>query len=117
MALDTTTLAELPSQYEGAAVASAATVNLAAVTGDFIHITGTTTITALGTCSGGVTKTLVFDGALTFTHNATSLIIPGGANVTTAAGDVFTVTSEGAGNWRVTSYALATGKAIVDAVV
>jgi hypothetical protein len=56
----------------------------------------------------------VFDGILTLTHHATNLIIPGGANVTTAAGDVFTFTSEGTG-WRVTSYALASGKAIVDA--
>ena len=56
-------------------LASASTVNIGAATGDYIHITGTTTITSFGTIAAGVERTLVFDGALTLTHNATSLIL------------------------------------------
>jgi hypothetical protein len=52
---------------------------------------------------------LVFAGALTFTHNATSLILPGGANITTAAGDVAWVESLGSGNWKCLVYMPAAG--------
>lgn len=84
-------------------LASAASLNLGAVvTGDVITITGTTTITSFGTIDAGIERTLIFSGALTLTHNATSLILPTGANITTVAGDVFTFRSEGSGNWRCT---------------
>jgi hypothetical protein len=52
---------------------------------------------------------LVFAGALTFTHNATSLILPGAANITTAAGDVAWMESLGSGNWRCLVYMPAAG--------
>lgn len=87
-----------------ATVASAATVNLAAQSAGVINITGTTTITSLGAVAAGEVRTLVFGGALTLTHNATSLIIPGGANLTTAAGDRIEVRSLGGGNWAVSPY-------------
>lgn len=89
---------------KGADIASATTTNLAAATGDFVHITGTTTITGLGTAAAGVTRKVVFDSALTLTHNATSLILPGAANITTAAGDTAIFVSEGSGNWRCIAY-------------
>src|SRR5688572_28653020 len=38
---------------KGADIASAGTTNIAAATGDYVHITGTTTITALGTAAAG----------------------------------------------------------------
>lgn len=85
---------------KAADIASASVLDLGAATGDLVHITGTTTITALGTADAGVERTLVFDGILTLTHNATSLILLGGANITTAAGDVVRLRSEGSGNWR-----------------
>lgn len=91
------------TQAQATVVASASTVDLGAVTtGDYFHISGTTTITAFGTVAAGIKRLLVFDGVLTLTHNATSLILPGGADITTAAGDVFEFVSEGAGNWRCT---------------
>ena len=49
-------------------------------------------------------RCLVFQGILTLTHNATSLILPGGASITTAAGDSCVAISLGSGNWRVISY-------------
>ena len=45
-----------------------------------------------------------FDGALTLTHHATDLILPGGANITTAAGDVAVFTEYASGDWRCVSY-------------
>ncbi|MES0445009.1 MAG: hypothetical protein ABUJ92_00550 [Desulfobacterales bacterium] len=97
---------------EGAAIASATTTDIQASTGDTVHITGTVTITGLGTANrAGVARNLVFDGALTLTNSA-SLILPSGANITTSAGDTCVAISEdAAGAWRVHSYAPATGRA------
>lgn len=93
----------------GTAMASASTVDLSTADGYYIQITGTTTITALGTESAGIQYLLRFAGALTLTHNATSLILPGGANITTAAGAMALVISEGSGNWRMIYYSLDLG--------
>lgn len=78
----------------GTPIASATTTDLSTVVGNNVHITGTTTITALGTLPAGTQMTVIFDGALTLTHNASSLILPGSANITTAANDVATFVSE-----------------------
>lgn len=94
-------------------VASATTTDLGAVGSNYIRITGTTTITGLGTETAGAWKFVVFGGALTLTHNATSLILPGAANITTAAGDSLIAESEGSGNWRVLFYQKASGLAVV----
>jgi hypothetical protein len=94
---------------KGTDIASAGTTNIGAATGNFVHITGTTTITAFDTVQAGTERVLKFDGILTLTHNATSLILPTGANITTAAGDIAEFTSEGSGNWRCTNYMRASG--------
>lgn len=98
---------------KGADVASASTTDIGASTGEFIHITGTTGITALGTKTAGVLRDVVFDGILTLTHNGTSLILPGGVNITTAANDTARFRSEGGGNWRCMRYTRADGKSLV----
>lgn len=96
-------------QAQATATASATTVDLGAITtGNYVHITGTTTITGFGTVAAGIERTVVFDGALTLTHSA-SLILPGGANITTAAGDCAVFRSEGSGNWRCVVYMPAAG--------
>lgn len=89
-------------------VASASTCDIGAATSDRVRITGTTTITSLGT---GVKKIrfVHFSGALTLTHNATSLILPTGANITTAAGDCAIFSSDASGNWRCLDYQRADG--------
>ena len=89
----------------GTAIVAAATTTIGtAGLGETIHITGTTTITSFGTATtAGTTRTLIFDGALTLTHNATSLILPHGVNITTVAGTVIEVIAETTANWRVTS--------------
>ena len=90
----------MPGQgYKGTDIASASTVTVPrGVT--YAHITGTTTITAIGTLPAGYLVALEFDAALTITHNATTLILQGGVNYVTIAGDVLWFVSEGSGNWR-----------------
>lgn len=93
-------------------LASASTVDIGAASANTITISGTTTITALGTIASGAVRRLVFAGALTLTHNATSLILPGAANITTAAGDVVEFLSLGSGNWRCINYSKASGSSV-----
>jgi hypothetical protein len=89
-------------------VASAATCNIGAAATQTVRITGTTTITSLGTVANAY-RMVRFAGALTLTHNATSLILPGGANIVTAANDTAEFISDAAGNWRCVSYQRAAG--------
>ena len=89
-------------------VASATTTDIAAAESRNVRITGTTTITAFGTIAAGRAINLRFAGALTLTHNATSLILPGGANIATVAGDRCIAVSLGSGNWMVLAYSPAT---------
>lgn len=96
------------------AVASASTADIGATATIQVSITGTTTITSFGTAAAGTQRWGRFTGALTLTHNATSLILPNaGSNITTAAGDRFMATSLGSGNWLVNDYTRADGTALV----
>lgn len=85
-------------------VASAATTDIGAILSQNVTVTGTTTITSFGTVAAGTIRNVVFSGALTLTHNATSLILPYGASITTVAGESLRAVSLGGGNWRVTEY-------------
>ena len=93
-------------------IASASTVAIGAATSNYVIISGTTTITAFDTIAQGAVRWVCFSGALTLTNNSTSLILPGGANITTAAGDCAELISEGSGNWRCTNYSPANGRAV-----
>lgn len=107
------TMSSMPlNEAKGSDIASATTPNITSATGNMVHITGTTTITGFATATAGIRRILVFDGILTFTHNSTSLILPTGANITTAAGDTAVMVSEGSGNWRCTSYQRKDGTAL-----
>lgn len=85
-------------------IASATTTDIGSKDATFLTISGTTTITGLGTVSAGIYKWAIFSGALTLTHNGTSLILPTGANISTAAGDIAVFLSLGSGNWRCLAY-------------
>ena len=93
----------------GDTVASATTTDLGSVPGRYVTVSGTTTITGLGTIKAGTIKFVKFAGILTLTHNATSLILPGAGNILTAAGDAAIFVSEGSGNWRCLNYTPASG--------
>lgn len=98
---------------QGADIASAATVNLAAATGPFVNVTGSGgPITALGTATAGVQRTVKFASTPTITHNGTSLILPGAANITAATNDTAHFISLGSGNWVCAWYKKQSGVAI-----
>lgn len=100
------------NEAKGADIASAATTDIGAAAGNFVHVTGTTAITALGTIQAGTRRIVRFAGALVLTHNATSLILPTAANITTAANDCAIFISEGGGNWRCVGYMRADGSSL-----
>jgi hypothetical protein len=94
----------------GTPIASATTTTIGTKgSGDTIHITGTATITSLGVSTTGTIRRLVFDGAVTLAHNATSLILPAGDSLTTFVGDVadFVCENGALGYWRCLNYAVA----------
>jgi len=99
------------TQWAAGTIASATTTNLSTVNERFVTVTGTTTITGLGTVSAGIEKVLIFSGALTLTHNGTSLILPGGQNIVTVANDTAEFLSLGSGNWICITYKYATNRA------
>jgi hypothetical protein len=101
---DKSTLENAIFENQGSTLASAATVDLNTATGNYLQISGTATINSFGTCPAGARFVLMFQGIATLTYNATSLIIPGLANKTTAAGDCCLIVSEGSGNWRIVGY-------------
>jgi hypothetical protein len=90
---------------KGSDVASVAALILG--DGNYFDITGTTTIISIGAKGVGTTIKLHFDTALTLTHNATDLILPGAANITTAAGDEAEFVEYASGDWRCTNYQIA----------
>lgn len=97
---------QLFAQGTMADLASAATTDIGLQNTNFLRITGNTTITSFGTNYRGP-RFLVFDGAVTLTNSST-LVLPGGANITTAAGDVLIAipgaTLGTADKWIVTAY-------------
>ena len=95
---------------KGTDVAAATTMTLGA--GDFFDITGTTAITAIATHSPK-RVTLQFDAGVVLTHHATNLILPGAANITTAAGDVFEFFEYNTADWVCTGVNLKSGRALV----
>ncbi|MDO9131962.1 hypothetical protein [Hydrogenophaga sp.] len=99
---------QLFSQGTEQDIASAATVDIGGLNTTIARITGTTTITSFGTNYNGP-RFVRFAGALLLTHNATTLILPGGANITTAAGDraILTPVGNPAAGWQVVAYELA----------
>lgn len=106
------TLTSALNEAAAVTIASAATVNIGAAAANTINVTGTVTITAFDSIAASAIRRIVFSGALTLTHNATSLILPTGASITTAAGDVAEFVSLGSGNWRCINYLRATGSAL-----
>lgn len=84
---------------KGADIASASTLTPGS-DGNYFTVTGTTTINAIAGSWVGREVTLAFAGALTITHGS-NLILPGAANITTSAGQVYTFVQETATpTWR-----------------
>lgn len=84
---------------------SATTTDLGSAPGHNVNITGTTTITSFGASAQTVAPIYIgrFTGALTLT-NSSSLVLPGGNNISTSNGDAFIAEYLGSGNWKVLFY-------------
>jgi hypothetical protein len=90
-----------------ASIVSAATVNLSTASSNVVEITGTTTITGI-TLADGQMRMVRFAAALTLTNSA-NLVIPTGANVTTAPGDWAVMVGRAGGVVHVSNYMRASG--------
>lgn len=96
-------------------VTAASTTDLCSVPQGYVTISGNTTITAFGSsCVAGQIKYLNFTGTPQITYNASSLIVPGAATITAAAGDQAVAAYLGSGNWRIVSYTPISGQAVVN---
>lgn len=92
-----------------ASVASASTTDLGSVPQANVTVTGTTGISSFGsTAPDGTIKFIRFDNALIITHSS-SLKVPAGYPLTTAADDRAIVTYLGTGAWEITQYTRANG--------
>ena len=83
--------------------------------GDYFICTGTTGFTTF-TVAADRHFFLEFSGALIMTHGAGTLDLPGGANITTAAGDVGAFVSTASNVVTCVGYSTASGKALVESV-
>ncbi|MER8556148.1 hypothetical protein NKH37_29010 [Mesorhizobium sp. M1217] len=90
-------------------MASGATTDLGDATGINVRIIGTDAISSFGSAPNGAIRRLTFASALTLTHNATSMILLGGADLAIEAGDTAWMQSLGSGNWRMLGFFRASG--------
>lgn len=91
---------------KGSDIASASALTIP-TNGNFFDVTGTTAITSISAVQVGTRILLQFDGILTLTHHATDLKLPGGANITTAAGDFAEFVEYASGDWALINYTTA----------
>lgn len=92
-------------------VPSASTISLNSTATNYFNITGTTTITEI-TLAEGVEVTVKFADVLILT-NGSFLILKGGANITTGAGDIAVFRGEAGGVVRMLDYVDVSMPAIV----
>jgi hypothetical protein len=90
-------------ESKGADVASASALPVTP-DGNYYDVTGISAITSINAIAVGTVITLHFDAVLTLTHHAINLILPGGANIITAAGDEAIFREYATGDWRCISY-------------
>lgn len=107
------TMAAAFNESEGVDIASAATTDIGAATGNYVNVTGSVSITSFGTIQAGVVRHVRFTGAPTLVYNATSLILPSGANTAMVANQVMTFMSLGSGNWQGIANSLSDAQALL----
>lgn len=93
-------------------VVSAATCDVLSAASESVVITGIVTVTSFGTAPNRH-RYCRSAGSFIITHDGTTLICPGAANITTAVGDTFEVISDVSGNVRIVSYQRASGLPVV----
>jgi hypothetical protein len=81
-----------------ATIASASTVDIASADGEFVSVTGSSTINSLGTGFPGCRREIRFSGSLTIV-NSSGILLPGGVNYAVVPGDVLAFRCISAGVW------------------
>lgn len=95
-------------------IASASSMNIGGAAANTIVVTGNSTIAGFdNNAQAGAKRMLIFASALVLTYNGVSLVLPSGANITTASGDIAMFVHMGSGNWRCCAYMKADGTSIV----
>lgn len=84
-------------------IASAATMDLSTVSSNSLRVTGTTTVSSLGTLPIGSRRLLHIVSGLTFTQSS-SLQLPGLLNLVAGAGDMIEFESIASGTWKCINY-------------
>lgn len=98
------------TQSQGTDITAAATITPTA-DGSYFTVNGSTGISAIGSTNSWNGREIVLRFASTpiITHNGSSLILPGAANITAATGDVAFFRQEASGVWRCIVYQPAAG--------
>ena len=99
---------------KGANVTAATNMTLGS-DGNYYVITGNTAIVSIihAQAQPGTVIRLKFSGTPVITHSATDLILPGGANLTMAAGNVMELVNIDTSKWRCTNILKADGTPVV----
>lgn len=98
-------------------ITSAATTNLAAATSNLITLSGGATITSFGTPQEGSVFFVRFQGGETLVYNATTMFLPGSANILTRGGDTAILQSLGGGAMKMLHYQRADGTPLIPSKV
>lgn len=82
----------------GSTIVSASTVDLSTADGRSIPISGSATVSGLGTEVSGLEYLLTTTGTQVW-KNSSALLLPGAADITLVSGDCLLAKSNGSGNW------------------
>ena len=107
----TVTAGDAINMVKGADIASASTITLTTATGNWVDVTGTVAITTIN-LAAGIQRLVRFTGITTLV-NGSRLVLPGSANITTAAGDYALFVGDSASTVRCVYYFRATGAPLV----
>jgi len=105
---DGTNIIQIAGEWGWQLIQTAATTSIGAAAGWYVQTNGGGTITSFGAGTLGQVRLVKF-GALGITHNGTSLILPGAADILCATGDAGLFICEGGSNWRCLSFDRASG--------
>lgn len=106
-------LALQPEQTLAASTIFDTTADLSTTTSQNVVVTGGSySLSALGVLSAGRFRRLRFTGVNTLVHNASTLPLPGNANITVASGDVIELLSQGGGSYTVINFKRSDGTAV-----
>lgn len=82
-----------------ATVTATATVAIGAMTGNYAVVTGTATVSSFDSLRAGGIRVIEWSGATPLENNS-NIVLPGAANLTTAAGDLTIFVTDGSAVWR-----------------